>query len=133
MDFETIYQHINSGMYQAKYEPLPKKLPPGHIEDTNKSVRWNQEFVQQKAQERINIEKHNQTVSQAAQKLFSEHLILAIQDACPASKRQAHLLYEKAWEDGHSYGYTEVVNHACELSSLFKDLMADEPAGISPR
>lgn len=41
------------------------------------------------------------------------------------TKRGCEILESKAWEDGHSYGFSEVYNHLCELSD-FADQIIEE-------
>ena len=49
---------------------------------------------------------------------------LAGEYASDLTARQQQIVFEKAWEDGHAYGYTEVENRYMDTMSFVDALLA---------
>lgn len=107
--------------YERSCRPIQKKVPKGYVFDENKSVRWNAEQV----------EKNNAEVQKEAAGLQRERS-LAINEATDAivalivdafhgkiNEQQARLIYNIAYDRGHSGGRYEIEAQLNEFMSAF--------------
>ena len=131
MTFEDIIDKMRAPDFFPKY---PDKdsitvLPKDFIFDENQSVKWNRQKVQE----------HNE-VAQQAKKLyrdrmneidrwFSNQVQEVIQNELQVSEKAASIIFNQAWDEGHSAGYQEVVHYAeqyCEFIQQVLNTMRED-------
>lgn len=98
-----------------------KKLPANHIEDENKSVKWNREFV------KANNDLYLATVSEmrrrrslAMNKVQAE-VEKYIMEYAEVSQKGAQKIFEFSYDRGHSDGIYSVFEWIETLVDLFED------------
>lgn len=95
-----------------------KKLPSNHIEDEEKSVKWNKQFVDE------NNKKYLEAVSEAQRKRSLEmnriqnDIEKYIQKETKTSKEAAKYIFDFAYSEGRSYGIYEVARYIDNLIKL---------------
>lgn len=98
-----------------------KKLPSNHIEDENKSVKWNREFVDE------NNKKYQDAVADANRKRnlamndIRKKIERYIMKYAEVSEKGAKRIFEFAYSEGHSGGLYEVGVWIDQLIDLIFD------------
>lgn len=131
MTFEDIVDTMRNPNFFPKYpkDDSVKLLQDTYIFDENQSVKWNRQKVQE----------HNELAQQAKKiyrdkmseidRWFSEQVQEAIQNEIHVSGKAASIIFNQAWEDGHSNGYHEVIHYAeryCEFIQSILNAMKEE-------
>ena len=125
---ELMEEHRNAVNMRTKPEYI-RKLTSNHIEDEEKSVNWNKEFVEE------NNKKYLEAVSEAQRKRSLEinrvqkEIEKYIQKETKTSKEAAKYIFDFAYSQGHSEGISSVCNWIEELIELInkcKDGMNNE-------
>ncbi len=106
-----------------------KRVNANHVFDENQSVKWNREQVEannlryQQEVARLNTEKNKRRDA------IHEKIYKAIQDEVGhgLSRKKALLLWNYAYEKGHSCGIREVKGYLDELMELATNLLQDDP------
>lgn len=104
-----------------------KLLPSNHIEDEEQSVRWNREYVEEfnkNVKERKL--KHTKFINLLDNIYEDTFINESIEDNSifkDIPKEVFKILYRKAYEDGHSYGFDEVRNYFYDELSTFEDIL----------
>ena len=112
------------------YEMKKKKMyPDTHIVDETKSVLWNKEQVAKMNKDIL--EEQNNAKIEAAEfwKKFYEELYEDTAKSYGFPRKLVELAWSKAWEDAHSYGFSEVFSHFEEELDFLADalnIMEDE-------
>lgn len=114
---EEIMEKYRNGEYNApaSTEPKLKKLYEKHIEDENKSVKWNKEFVIQNNEayhNQLNAERKERAKASAK---FEKDLLDAIAYEHDISVDEAEILFAYSYREHHSSGYHDVVSSISEL------------------
>ena len=124
MTREQISANINDGKYRAKYpDNIPNIMGPCTIIDGEKTVNWNREKVEQNNQTRKTmLEKYYQE-DNAAQAQFATDCCVYIQSEISVSDKQAHILFNYAYEHGHACGFFDVLSYVDDTISLVRDFM----------
>ena len=127
MDYETIINNINSGVYdnEMKY-PMDAFLSENYIFDENLSVKENRRMV----------EEHNQKIKEEKQsyrnenlrlkKLFERNIISYLTSSFNINVAQAELFFINAYDDSHSSGYHEVLNTVNEMVGRYLEISSLE-------
>ena len=128
MDFSTLRDMEQMSEYKPKYpnEERPTVLPLGYITDRTKSVIWNEEQVEaSKKAEKAYRAKRTRCENEAYDRFRSDLAESIMEDLNVKGPTQAQVsvIISKAYEDGHSYGYHEVITHAEELVELINDFL----------
>lgn len=105
-----------------------KRVNANHVFDEDKSVKWNREQAEannlrhQQEVARLNREKNKRRDA------IHERIYQAIQDEVGhgISRRKAMLLWNYAYEKGHSCGIMEVKDRLDELMELAAELLGKE-------
>lgn len=108
-----------------------KKLRNDHVIDMDQSVRWNQEQV------RLNNEKYQEEVvrlnkeKNKCRDAVYEDIYLKISDEIGSgmTRGKAMAIWNYAWELGHAYGISDVLNYLYDLIDLAKKILVDEGGG----
>lgn len=131
MTFDTILDTMRNPNFFQNYpkDDSAKLLSEDFIFDENQSVKWNRQKVQE----------HNELAQQAKKvyrdkmneidRWFSKQTQEAIQNEIHVSEKAASIIFNQAWEDGHSNGYHEVVLYAqryCEFVQQILNAMKEE-------
>ena len=104
-----------------------KLLPSNHIEDEEQSVRWNREYVEEfnkNVKERKL--KHTKFINLLDNIYEDTFINESIEDNSifkDIPKEVFKILYRKAYEAGHSYGFNEVRNYFYDELSTFEDIL----------
>lgn len=118
---DEILENIENDVYTSKlkYPSKPEGYnEEGYIYNLDETVRWNREHrTKLMAEYAGQIVMYNEEKSRCENK-FKTDLINAIIYENIFTEKQAELIYEKAWDEGHAYGLLEVTNTAFELSDL---------------
>lgn len=123
IDFEQVLQMTRNGEFENKV-PYPNTsfLKEGDVFDEEKSVRWNKEQVTIYNDGIKNQRKEYKRGETEAHKLFTNSLISAIMNDTGLSLEKAEIIYEKAYSDGHSGGYEDIISYAVELCDLLSKI-----------
>lgn len=98
-----------------------KKLPANHIEDDNQSVKWNREFVEKNNNDYLKaVADVNRKRSVAMNKSNGE-IIKWIQKETKTSEHGAKMIFQSAYDHGHSYGLYAVKDWLEELCELVNE------------
>ena len=125
MILAKVYNNRNEEKYCVS-KPFPRKEPnviDGYITDENKSVKWNKEQVER------NKQIYNQKIQEYRDEenriyeMFVKDIEIEASLYTDLNKQQIDLLLNKAWEEGHSEGYLEVINIMEELLTLVTDVL----------
>ena len=128
MDFGTLRDLEQMGEYKPKYpnEERPKVLPLGYITDRTKSVIWNEEQVlASKNAERAYRAKRTRCENEAYNRFYDavSEAIMEDLDVKGPTQAQVGVIFSRAYADGHSSGYYEVITHAQELVEFINDFL----------
>lgn len=93
-----------------------KKLQDNHVEDEDKSVKWNREFVKQNNEQHLAQNKAYRSALSDKRNRFQEELIASFADDEGLSAEEARIIFDYAWEESHSSGYNEVMITASEVA-----------------
>lgn len=120
-NLDELIENVKNEGYKVKVE-YPKR-PEGYkrenyVYDENKSVKWNREHREKLEKEYSDSLKAYLKRSTDLELQFKEDLITLEMKRYKINKDQANLVYKRAWEDGHSEGYEEVINQV-ELELQF--------------
>lgn len=106
-----------------------KLLPSNHIEDEEQSVRWNREYVEEFNNE---VKERKAKHSKFFNMLNDLYINTFIKESIEYKDVFANIpikvfriIYQKAYEDGHSYGYNEVQNYFNDELSMFEDILLE--------
>ena len=117
-DYETVRDREKGGEYKSKIQyPSRSDYPyykEGHIFDENLSVKANREMVATENAKYDNAFRWYRVSVAAAEKRFKDDLIAAIVND-GVCQRTAEIIFQKAYEDGHSVGMYEVISNAEEF------------------
>lgn len=124
-------------LIQAEYESMEQmscvptnihKVRADHVFDEDKSVKWNREQVEDNNRRYLEEVKRLNTEKNRRRDELHERIYKAIQDEVGygLSRRKAMLLWNRAYENGHSYGIREVVSNLDELMELAIQLLKPE-------
>lgn len=131
MTFDIILDTMRNPNFFPNYpnDDSAKLLPKDFIFDENQSVKWNRQKVQE----------HNELAQQAKKiyrdkmneidRWFSEQVQEAIQNEIHVSGKAVSIIFNQAWEDGHSNGYNEVIHYAeryCEFIQSILNAMKED-------
>lgn len=124
-------------LIQVEYESMEQmscvptnihKVRADHVFDEDKSVKWNREQVEDNNRRYLEEVKRLNTEKNRRRDELHERIYKAIQDEVGygLSRRKAMLLWNRAYENGHSYGIREVVSNLDELMELAIQLLKPE-------
>lgn len=124
MDARTIRGKINNNEYRSKIEyPKEKKLNENHIFDENQTVKWN----------RDEVNRYNESIDKQLQEYdnsehsgnnnFQEDVIAYLIEEYGFNKEMASKVFYKAYEDGHSCGYSEVLTYAMDYGEFVDEVI----------
>jgi flagellar biosynthesis/type III secretory pathway protein FliH len=124
MDFNTIKIKISQEVYNVQYPyPRESKLLDGYVFDENKTVKENRLMVE-KYNEDIDTKKRAYSKEEdRLSKQFENDVVEAIVSEGEFSKEAAQAIYNRAYEEGHSAGYEEVVNIADDLMQFVQEVI----------
>lgn len=124
LTFDDMYQMERDGEFENKV-PYPKTAPvlAVHTFDENQSVRWNREKAEaHNAEIKNQHDAYKKGVGEAFN-FFYDCLVAAIMQDTGLVKEKSQKIYNKAYEDGHSGGFSEVISHASELCDFVTDIL----------
>ena len=122
MTFEELEARVKCGRYDPPPKPR-KPLPDTHVIDENKSVKWNRDQVK-----RLNDTADKERMeylrkkSQAAHR-FTADCQSAIRDWLGDLEQVGPLVFQCAWDEGHAYGYMEVLRYARKYCEIVENVL----------
>lgn len=123
--WEEAWADLDSA-YMMSCKPTGKRFPKGYVFDENKSVKWNAEEVirnNEAVQKEVSELQRNR--SAAINSATSEIVKLIVREFdYKINENQAYIIWNLAYEEGHSYGCTEIEIHLKELIGTFKAFIA---------
>lgn len=113
--------------YNMSLRATRKLLLKGHTFDENKSVKWNSEevtknneVVKKEAAERVR--ERNAAINSATSEIVK---LIVREFDYKINEKQAYIIWNLAYEKGHSYGCSEIEIHLKELIETFKAFIAE--------
>lgn len=97
-----------------------KKLPSNHIEDENKSVKWNREFVERNNNDFLKAVADTQRKRSLAMNEAENKIVKYIQKESKTSEKGAKAIFDMAYREGHAFGLNDVKCWICDLVELVK-------------
>lgn len=116
---ELIFLSNNYSDFSCK--PTYKKYKEGTIFDKDKSVKWNREEV---AKRNLLYNDEVKNLNRQKNQMYTELINLIkryITQETKVSDKQATKIWNYVYEEYHSYGLTECINHLDDLLELFID------------
>ena len=95
-----------------------KKLTSNHIEDEEKSVKWNKEFVEENNKKYLDFVAKMQQKRSLEMNRVQKEIEKYIQKETKTSKEAAKYIFDFAYSEGHSEGISSVCNWIEELIEL---------------
>lgn len=99
-----------------------KKLPDNHVEDEDKSVKWNKEFVKKNNELYVEQNKAYRSAQSDKQSRFQAELIASFADDEGLSIEEANIIFGYAWQQSHNSGYYEVMGTASEVAYVVNQI-----------
>ena len=127
LDFNGIKQRIENGYYDNKL-PFPRMdetTKDGYITDENKSVKWNKEQIEKN---RENVKLAQMAYHPEATKkynMFMEDMKDTIKLWYKYSDKQIEIILNRAWDEGHSYGYISVVDETINILEFTEEFISN--------
>lgn len=120
--------HMFAAAYGMPKNPNRTRLPDNWITDEDMSVKWNRDQVtldHKKWDEEAKRlrEKRNKKIQEAKEATLDYIQFNVGHNIC---RETAEDIYNKAYEDGHAYGYSEVMIHVAELCPFVADILERE-------
>lgn len=106
-------------------KPDEKEFPKynrGDIIDEDKSVKWNREEVERRINVRAEEVKRLQTLRNKLDNLYEKTIIKTLAKKYKISAKEAGIIWEKAYEDSHSFAITSVYDTFLELADMYEEL-----------
>lgn len=121
MKFETIIDKINNGKYFKIKQP--NLYEEGHVFDENKSVKWNKEEVIRK-NEQLKKEFNN---AEMKREDFQYDVVKYILNDYKINNNEniANMVYNMAYEFGHSSGYREILNETIDFAIFAENIVTE--------
>lgn len=112
--------------YRMSCKSTRKRFPKGYVFDEEKSVRWNAEEVERNNEaaqkETSELQRNRSTAINSATGEIVKLIVHKFDDKI--NEKQACIIWNLAYEEGHAYGCIEIENHLDELMNTFKDFIA---------
>lgn len=126
ISMEDVRNNIRSGNYKEPKRPEnTREKNIDYIFDENKTVKENREMVKAyNDQAKINLINYRNDCYNKY-KDFKNDLIAALENDYGFNPVQAKIVYDKAYDEGHAYGYEEIVNCVedyADFASKFLDV-----------
>lgn len=122
--FEDVQDMEHKGEFKNKVPCLTVTLlKDGYIFDEEQSVKWNREQVEA---HNTDIKRQKDDYSSGEMKahaFFADCLKAAITHETGLTLEKAEVIYQKAYADGHSGGYQNVIAYASELCDFVSDIL----------
>lgn len=99
-----------------------KKLQDNHVEDEDKSVKWNKEFVKKNNELHLAQNKAYRSAQSDKRERFEKELIASFADDEGLSIEEANIIFGYAWQQSHSSGYYEVMGTASEVAYVVNQI-----------
>lgn len=115
MDYNDISSNIYEGVYSPKAKfPKTIKYQDDYIIDENKSVKWNREEVEKLNKDRtVKLKEYRLAQSKSENRFIKDLELYIINNGF--NEKQANLIAQRAWDEGHSGGLHEVLVEAEDL------------------
>ncbi len=128
MDWYDIQNEFESMQRMSCVPTHIHKVPTNHIFDENQSVKWNREQVEKNNLAYAEEVARLNTLKNKERDRICENIYYAIQCdvGCNLPRNSAILIWNFAYELGHSFGIYNVLAHLETIISLIKKLLSDK-------
>lgn len=127
LSYQDIYDALGEGYYSSNAQmPKFERYAENHIFNEKKSVKWNREEVARRNQAYKDALNAYYAIQNEKDKEFQEDLILAIMNDTNFPRTKAEMIFNKAYDRGHSAGYYEVISYAMEIADFVYDFIRKE-------
>lgn len=109
MTIHDIRDRLHRGDYTPVRLPIPAVPGKGQWPDKSKSVEWNEQEILRLSEAAKTAKIENLKRRNEAEQKFQTDCETCIQDELHCTKPQAAIVYQKAYDDGHSNGLNEVL------------------------
>lgn len=107
----------------SEYEKAIKNLKKTSYIDENKSVRWNKDEIARLINdEQIKINTANKKLLDARLSIV-EYIKDCIKNDFDLTDRAVEIIYDRAYSDGHSYGFYDVYSRAIEYGEFVRQIL----------
>lgn len=125
-DLEELFEDYKKACELPTKPSSIKRLPANHIEDENKSVKWNKEFVEKNNKKYLETISENQINRSLAMNQAQDQIVNYIRRELKISVNAAKRVLEYAIQEGHSSGIHEVYCITSELVDIIKSCKEDK-------
>lgn len=120
-ELKKLYEEYKAARNMPTTPAGGKKLPANHIEDENKSVKWNREFVKANNDLFLGAVAEMQRRRSLAMNKVQAEVEKFIMEYAGVGKKGAQKIFEFAYDRGHSEGIYYVFDWIETLVDLFED------------
>lgn len=119
---EEVMTNYRNGDYDVpeSTEPKLKKLHDKHIEDENKSVKWNKEFIVQNNEAYYKQNKARRDLQGEAISRLHQDFVMAVAYEHHIKEDEASLIYWHSYQEHHSSGFHDIIGGVDELVTLIE-------------
>lgn len=124
LTWEDAWKNLDKA-YDMSCKPYAKRVPKGYVFDVDKTVRWNAEQVEKHNEAVVKDVADKQRERSAAINKATEDLVSLIVDYFDGkiNEQQARIIWNLAYDKGHSGGAYEINAHLQDLLPVFSDFM----------
>lgn len=112
LDIQGMRQRVSNGYYRnnVQYPSKTDNMKDGFITDDERSVKWNREQVELAKQQYKDQQNKYKDEENRLHNLFTKDVIDYIVNFHNYKPDAARFIFEKAYEEGHSFGYSSVLD-----------------------
>lgn len=117
-DLRKLMEEYKDAVNMSTKPEYIKKIPSNHIEDEEKSVKWNREFVEENNKKYLESVSDLQRIRSLEMNRVKKEIEGYIQKKTKTSKEAAKYIFDFAYLEGHSEGISSVCNWIDKLIKL---------------
>lgn len=129
MTYEELKERIrihkqNIHIYYQKIDEIRlQQSRYSDVIDENKSVKWNREESARRIEKsELEIKELKLKISNEKQ-LINEDIYSYLEEEYGFNQKTIQLVFSKAYEDGHSSGYEEIISYAVDYAEFVSDIL----------
>lgn len=125
-DLEELFEDYKKACELPTKPSSIKRLPANHIEDENKSVKWNKEFVESNNKRYLETLSEKQRNRSLAMNQAQDQIVNYIRRELKISVNAAKKILEYAIQEGQSYSINDVYIITSDLIDIVKACKEDK-------
>ena len=124
-DLTGIRQRIENGYYvnTKEYPKKTENMRAGYITDEDKSIKWNKEQVELANQEYNKKRREYMEKGHRLAALFKQDIIDYLMNFYNLNEKAALVIFNKAYEEGHSDGYICILDYVYDYIEFIADVI----------